>query len=75
MDCRFGLPSNVTLAPRAWLTRLVPQILSCGYGLSFWPVPTVAAIGTLVSADMGDPTGYIWFVPVRYLSRLLTFID
>lgn len=41
------------------------QILSCGYGLSFFPVPVMAAIGTLISADMGDPTGYIWFVPVR----------
>lgn len=40
------------------------QILSCGYGLSFWPVPVLSAIGTMISAELGDASEYVWFVPV-----------
>ncbi|KAJ5360074.1 Major facilitator superfamily domain general substrate transporter [Penicillium concentricum] len=46
-------------------TWIVSSTLSCGYGLYFWPVPVVSTIDTMISADMGDPTGYIWLVPVR----------
>lgn len=45
-------------------TNALFQFLSVGYGLCFWPVPTVAAVGTLVSADFGQPNAYVWFVPV-----------
>ncbi|KAL3484720.1 fungal trichothecene efflux pump [Aspergillus germanicus] len=62
-------PPVVTL--KTWI---VSCILSCGYGLSFWPVPVVAAIGTMVSADMGDPNGYIWFVPAWTISITCAFL-
>ncbi|KAL5337483.1 fungal trichothecene efflux pump [Aspergillus crustosus] len=55
-------------------TWIVACILSCGYGLSFWPVPVVSAIGTLVSADMGTPNGYIWFVPAWTISITCAFL-
>ncbi|KAJ5199457.1 Major facilitator superfamily domain general substrate transporter [Penicillium cf. griseofulvum] len=55
-------------------TWIVSSILSCGYGLSFWPVPVVSAIGSMISADMGDPTGYIWFVPAWTISITCAFL-
>ncbi|OJJ08499.1 hypothetical protein ASPVEDRAFT_57577 [Aspergillus versicolor CBS 583.65] len=54
VDDPSSAPPVVTL--KTWI---VSCILSCGYGLSFWPVPVVSAIGTMISTDMGDPTGYI----------------
>ncbi|KAL4989900.1 fungal trichothecene efflux pump [Aspergillus falconensis] len=68
-DDPVAVPPVVTL--KTWI---VACILSCGYGLSFWPVPVVSAIGTLVSADMGDPTGYIWFVPAWTISITCAFL-
>ncbi|KAL3463501.1 fungal trichothecene efflux pump [Aspergillus heterothallicus] len=62
-------PPVVTL--KTWI---VACILSCGYGLSFWPVPVAAAIGTMVSADMGNPNGYIWFVPAWTISITCAFL-
>ncbi|CAG8047990.1 unnamed protein product [Penicillium nalgiovense] len=68
-----GSPVDETTEPVVTLkTWIVSSILSCGYGLSFWPIPVVSAIGTMISADMGDPTGYIWFVPVciKFVQRI-----
>ncbi|CAG7921994.1 unnamed protein product [Penicillium olsonii] len=86
VDTEKDLPTGPTVAPSSpsslsddsaapvvtLKTWIVSSILSCGYGLSFWPVPVVSAIGTNISTDMGDPTGYIWFVPVSmdYLDYL-----
>ncbi|KAJ5590769.1 hypothetical protein N7450_004741 [Penicillium hetheringtonii] len=55
-------------------TWIVACILSCGYGLSFFPVPVASAIGSLVSADMGEPNGYIWFVPAWTISITCGFL-
>jgi hypothetical protein len=38
------------------------QILCLGYGLSFSPVPAMAAIGPQVAVGLGDAAKYIWFV-------------
>ncbi|KAJ5775874.1 uncharacterized protein N7511_000885 [Penicillium nucicola] len=65
------VPAEPVVAFKTWI---VASILSCGYGLSFWPVPVAAAIGTMVSADMGDPTGYIWFVPAWTISITCAFL-
>ncbi|KAJ5698367.1 hypothetical protein N7462_000372 [Penicillium macrosclerotiorum] len=68
-----GLPESeppvVTL--KTWI---VACILSCGYGLSFWPVPVVSAIGSELSADMGEANGYIWFVPAWTISITCAFL-
>ncbi|PLN84044.1 MFS general substrate transporter [Aspergillus taichungensis] len=48
-------------------TWVVACILSCGYGLSFWPVPVMSAIGVTVSAELGDPAGYMWYIPLTAL--------
>ncbi|KAL1635144.1 hypothetical protein SLS56_001896 [Neofusicoccum ribis] len=50
------------------------QFLSFGYGLCFWPVPTVAAVGTLVSADFGQPNAYVWFVPAWTIATTVSFM-
>ncbi|KAI9741405.1 MAG: peroxiredoxin prx5 [Cirrosporium novae-zelandiae] len=55
-------------------TWVVAMILSIGYGLSFWPIPTVAAIGTMVSSDMGQPSGYIWFIPAWTIAITIGFM-
>ncbi|KAJ5709230.1 hypothetical protein N7493_010564 [Penicillium malachiteum] len=62
-------PAVVTL--KTWVVAL---ILSCGYDLSFWPVPVVSAIGSSLSADMGDTGGYIWFVPTWTISTTCSFL-
>ncbi|KAK4870079.1 hypothetical protein LT330_005133 [Penicillium expansum] len=67
--------SNESTEPVVTLkTWIVSSILSCGYGLSFWPIPVVSAIGTMISTDMGDPTGYIWFVPAWTISITCAFL-
>ncbi|KAJ5518785.1 Major facilitator superfamily domain general substrate transporter [Penicillium expansum] len=67
--------SNESTEPVVTLkTWIVSSILSCGYGLLFWPIPVVSAIGTMISADMGDPTGYIWFVPAWTISITCAFL-
>ena len=36
------------------------QILSSTFGLSFWPVPTTAAMQAGIAAQFGDPTSAYW---------------
>ncbi|KAK1139427.1 peroxiredoxin prx5 [Aspergillus melleus] len=55
-------------------TWIVSCILSCGYGLSFWPVPTMSAIGTSVSADLGNPSGYMWYIPAWTIAITCSFM-
>ncbi|KAJ5909066.1 hypothetical protein N7495_001748 [Penicillium taxi] len=62
-------PPVVTL--KTWI---VSMVLSCGYGLSFWPVPVVSSIGTNISADMGNADGYVWFVPAWTISITCAFL-
>ncbi|ETN41763.1 uncharacterized protein HMPREF1541_03700 [Cyphellophora europaea CBS 101466] len=53
---------------------IVAVILSCGYGLSFWPIPVVAAIGVPLATDLGDPTGYVWWIPAWTVSITVSFM-
>ncbi|KAF2673902.1 MFS general substrate transporter [Microthyrium microscopicum] len=56
-DSDDDLPQKVSL--KTWFVVL---ILSLGYGLSFVPIPVMAAVGPDISTDLGDPTGYVWYV-------------
>jgi hypothetical protein len=47
------------------------QILSMGYGLSFWPIPVIANIGGLLGREFNAPTEYVWFIPVSNSFHLL----
>ncbi|PGH19675.1 hypothetical protein AJ80_03830 [Polytolypa hystricis UAMH7299] len=55
-------------------TWIVVAILSLGYGLSFWPIPAVAAIGSLMSAEFGEPTQYIWYIPAWTIAITICFM-
>jgi hypothetical protein len=44
-------------------TWVVIFILSVSFGVSFWPVPTVGAMGTPLAVKLGDATGTNWFTP------------
>jgi hypothetical protein len=37
------------------------QILSATFGLSFWPVPTTAAMQGKMAAQLGDAQSVVWF--------------
>ncbi|OJD29224.1 mfs general substrate transporter [Diplodia corticola] len=68
-------PAPSELEPVVTLkTWIVVCFLSFGYGLCFWPVPTAAAVGTLVSADFGQPNAYVWFVPAWTISVTISFM-
>ncbi|KAI9812935.1 MAG: hypothetical protein M1827_004453 [Pycnora praestabilis] len=60
-----------TVTAKTWT---VVFILSMGYGLSFWPVPLMAAIETDVAAELGAPEKYIWFIPAWTLSITVCFM-
>lgn len=50
-------------AAMTWKTWLVIFILSSTFGLSFWPVPTTAAMYTTLAAKFDNPTSGYWFIP------------
>ncbi|KAL9079600.1 MAG: hypothetical protein Q9157_001537 [Trypethelium eluteriae] len=55
-------------------TWIVCLILSLGYGLSFWAVPVMAAIGSQVSAELGDPSSYVWYIPAWTIAITVSFL-
>ena len=61
----YGLPDN---------TDAVEQILSMGYGLSFWPIPVMSAIETQVATKLGNAERAIWFIPAWTLSITVCFM-
>jgi hypothetical protein len=50
------------------------QILSMGYGLSFWPVPIFAAVQAGMAAELGNPTDYVWYIPAWSLALTVSFM-
>jgi hypothetical protein len=42
------------------LQLMALRILSSTFGLSFWPVPTTAAMQSILSVKFGDPTSTYW---------------
>lgn len=45
-----------------------------GYGLSFIPVPVMAAVGAQISADLGDASKYVWFISAWIISITICFM-
>ena len=61
--------------PLTYQLRTDPaQILSMGYGLSFWPIPVMAAIGTQVATELGQPQKVGWIIPAWTLSITVCFM-
>ncbi|KAF2142679.1 uncharacterized protein K452DRAFT_350960 [Aplosporella prunicola CBS 121167] len=61
------------VTPKTWV---VAMILSAGYGLSFWPIPAVSAVGELlVAEEFGeDVTAANWFVPAWTIAITVCFM-
>ncbi|KAF9739444.1 hypothetical protein PMIN02_000178 [Paraphaeosphaeria minitans] len=55
-------------------TWIVVTILSCGYGLSFWPIPVMANIGGLIATSFDQPASYMWFIPAWTISITCCFM-
>lgn len=49
-------------------TWIVISIQSLGYGLSFVPVPVMAAVGANIATDVGDPTSNLWYISAWIVS-------
>ncbi|KAK6429261.1 hypothetical protein LTR95_014595, partial [Oleoguttula sp. CCFEE 5521] len=63
-------------AAMTWKTWLVIFILSSCFGLSFWPVPTTAAMQGKLGAKLGDATGtsIYWYIPAYTTGCALGFL-
>lgn len=49
-------------------------ILSSTFGLSFWPVPTTAALGGALATQFDAPLSYVWYVPAYTTGCSLGFL-
>ncbi len=45
-----------------------------GYGLSFWPIPVMAAIESQIATSLGNPARAVWFIPAWTLSITVCFM-
>ncbi|KAH7121050.1 fungal trichothecene efflux pump [Dendryphion nanum] len=62
---------SVTLT---WKTWFVIFVLSSTFGLSFWPVPTTAALQSKLSIQFNDPTSMAWYVPAYTTGNAIGFL-
>ncbi|KAF2013899.1 MFS general substrate transporter [Aaosphaeria arxii CBS 175.79] len=49
-------------------------VLSATFGLSFWPVPTTAALQTKLSIAFNDPVSAFWYIPAYTSSNAIGFL-
>lgn len=57
-----------------WKTWFVIFILSSTFGLSFWPVPTTAALQSKLSVIFNNPTSMAWYVPAYTTGNSIGFL-
>jgi MFS family permease len=57
-----------------WKTWFVIFILSSTFGLSFWPVPTTAALQSKLAIKFGEPLSSAWFVPAYTTANAIGFL-
>lgn len=56
-------------------TWFVIFILSSTFGLSFWPVPTTAAMQATLAARWGTTTALYWFIPAFTTGTMIEIMD
>ncbi|ORY06913.1 fungal trichothecene efflux pump [Clohesyomyces aquaticus] len=66
--------SDGEAVPITWKTWGVIFVLSSTFGLSFWPVPTTAALQAKLAASFGAPTSSAWFVPGYTTGNAIGFL-
>lgn len=57
-----------------WKTWFVIFVLSSTFGLSFWPVPTTAAMMARLAIQFGDPTSSAWYIPAYTTANSIGFL-
>jgi len=57
-----------------WKTWFVIFVLSSTFGLSFWPVPTTAAMMGRLAIQFGAPTSSAWYVPAYTTANSIGFL-
>ena len=57
-----------------WKTWFVIFILSSTFGLSFWPVPTTAALQSKLFVIFNNPTSMSWYVPAYTTGNSIGFL-
>ncbi|KAF2790607.1 MFS general substrate transporter [Melanomma pulvis-pyrius CBS 109.77] len=57
-----------------WKTWAVIFVLSSTFGLSFWPVPTTAALQGKLSLQFGDPSSVAWYIPAYTTGNAIGFL-
>jgi hypothetical protein len=50
------------------------QVLSSTFGLSFWPIPTTAAMQGALAVKLGDSLATYWFIPTYTTSIAVGFL-
>lgn len=67
----YGAVETIT-----WKTWIVIFILSSCFGLSFWPVPTTAAMQAKLAPLLGDTLGTTsyWYIPAYTTGSSLGFL-
>jgi hypothetical protein len=68
---RHRLLSCRMATAKAWF---VIFILSSTFGLSFWPVPTTAALQSKLAIKFGEPLSSAWFVPAYTTANAIGFL-
>jgi MFS family permease len=63
--------NNAHVTAKTWVCIFV---LSSCFGLSFWPVPTTAAMQSKLVAKLGDPTSVYWYVPAYTTANSIGFL-
>lgn len=49
-------------------------MLSCTFGLSFWPVPTTAAMQGKLAVQFGEAQSFVWWIPAYTTANAIAFI-
>ncbi|KAH7377328.1 major facilitator superfamily domain-containing protein [Pyrenochaeta sp. MPI-SDFR-AT-0127] len=62
---------TVTITLKTWFVIFV---LSSTFGLSFWPVPTTAAMMGRLAIQFGSPTSFAWFIPAYTTANSIGFL-
>lgn len=61
----------VTITPKTWFVIFV---LSSTFGLSFWPVPTTAAMMGRLAIQFGAATSSAWYIPAYTTANAIGFL-
>ncbi|KAI1628444.1 fungal trichothecene efflux pump [Exophiala viscosa] len=75
MDCCRGKHGLISNYDEEWqFTKSLPQILSLSYGISFWIVPTLSSVQSVIATELGDPSGSAFWIPIYTTGVTIAFM-